>query len=169
MQSTLRSLGPLLDTWSPWAHHGTDMLQKLEPCPIYILAHSEQAHTWPALMFLDRHSQHTSPLCKNTHQHVHTEMIHVANPCAAMAPGHIHYVIRLPPHGEAALLPENAGSTGFWMQQALYQEFKGALLFSMVGWSHTHPCTLDTSSYFLQRTCFPNSAFPQTPADHLAS
>lgn len=168
MQSTLRSLGSLLDTWSPWAHHGTDMLQKLEPCPIYILAHSEQAHT--ACSHVPRQTLPAYfPPCKNTHQHVHTEMIHEANPCAATAPGHIHYVTRLPPHGEAALLPENAGSTGFWTQQALYQEFKRTLLISMVGQSHTHPCTLDTSSYFLQRTCFPNSAFPQTPADNLAS
>lgn len=44
-------------------------------------------------------------------------------------------------------------------------------LISMVGWYHTlvPSRTLDTGGYLQLRTYFPNSAFPQTPADHRAS
>lgn len=171
MQSTLQSLDSLLDTWLRWAHCGIYTLQKLELCPVCISAHSEQAHTRPALSFSSADTCSILHTFSRTHTSVsdHTpsnRMINVDHPCGAT----LHHNIATT-YGEGAVLPENARSTDFWTQQALHQGFKHIHSpISQCDRRVPHPsCILVTGGYLLPRTCFSNSAFPQTPANHLAS
>lgn len=154
-----------------WVHgRGFYMRRKLEPCVPYVHLSTLGAGAHPArsLRFFSRHFQHPSHLLKDTHQRLSPYPLQHDDQRRTPLRSHItsQYCHT---HGEAAVLPENARSTDFWTLQALHQGFKHTLPDQRDRRVPPPSYTLVTGGYLLLRSYFSNSAFPQTPANHLAS